>query len=136
MFQCCKQCRLAAASILAVLSGGVQMAWAHHSFAMFDRTKTSTIVGTIKDLDWTNPHCWLDVVAPDASGKTATWGFEANGPSELYKAGWRPSAVIAGDKITVVFHPLRDGRPGGSLMSVTLANGTELGAMPKPPPGS
>ena len=138
MFQHRKQNRLAIASILAALAGGTpaQMACAHHSFAMFDNAKTSTIVGTIKDLDWVNPHSWLDVIAPDPSGKTTVWAFEGNGPSDLYKAGWRRSAIKPGDKITVSFHPLRDGRPGGSLLSVILADGTHLAASPKRPPAS
>jgi len=106
----------AAAIALTLTAGPV---WAHHSFAMFDNTKNQTISGVIKDLDWTNPHSWLDVVA--------------GSPSTLYKAGWRVSAIHAGDKISVTFHPLRDGGPGGSLLGATLADGTVLAAMARRP---
>ena len=118
------------AIVLALAAGP---AWAHHSFAMFDLTKNQTISGVIKDLDWTNPHSWLDVVATDSTGKAVTWGFEAGSPSTLYKAGWRVSAIHAGDKISVTFHPLRDGGPGGSLLGATLADGTVLAAMARRP---
>ena len=109
---------------------------AHHSFAMFDLDRTTSVSGTIKEMQWVNPHAWLQVNVPDASGKTVEWSFESGNPSGLYKLGWRQSALKSGDRITVRFHPLRDGRPGGSLAGVTLANGTELTAERGQPPAA
>jgi len=116
------------AIVLALAAGPAR---AHHSFAMFDLTKNQTISGVIKDLDWTNPHSWLDIEATNSTGEPVTWSFEAGSPSGLYKAGWRMSAIHAGDKISVTYHPLRDGRPGGSLIGAALADGTVLAAMPR-----
>lgn len=115
---------------LAVL-GVMAAPWAlqaHHSFAMFDLDRTTSVSGTIKEMQWVNPHAWLQVNVPDASGKVVEWSFESGNPSGLYKLGWRQSALKSGDRITVRFHPLRDGRPGGSLAGVTLADGTQLPA--------
>lgn len=103
-------------------------AFAHHSFAMFDNSKTVTIEGTIKELQLVNPHSWLQVMAKDDSGKVVEWSFEAGGPQQLYREGWRKSAIHAGDKITVMMHPLRDGRAGGSLVGAVLADGTHVGS--------
>jgi hypothetical protein len=104
------------------------IAHAHHSFAMFDFSKSVELSGTIKAFQWTNPHSWLDVVVKDASGAEVVWGVEMGSPSALYRAGWRQAAVKPGEKVSVMVHPLRDGRPGGSLVSATLADGSKLGS--------
>jgi hypothetical protein len=99
---------------------------AHHSFAMFDFTKTTEITGTVKQFQWSNPHVWLDVIVSDTSGTQTTWGVEMGSPSALYRDGWRQNSVLPGDKVLVVIHPLRDGRSGGSLVSATLPSGVKL----------
>jgi hypothetical protein len=48
---------------------------AHHSFAMFDADKTVTMKGTVKELEWTNPHSWLRIMVVDQAGKTVQWGL-------------------------------------------------------------
>lgn len=101
-------------------------AWAHHSFAMFDATKDVTLDGTIKDIQWVNPHSWIQLIAKDSTNTDVEWSIETGGPAELYRAGWRKSQIKPGDKISILMHPLRDGRPGGSLVSATLADGTKL----------
>jgi len=53
--------------------------FAHHSFSMFDQSKTVSVVGNVKEFEWINPHVWLHVVAL-ADGKT--WSFEAGGPGQ------------------------------------------------------
>ena len=100
---------------------------------MFDRTKTVTIVGEIKKFDYVNPHAWLDITAPDASGKTAEWSVEMSAPIGLKKVGLTPSNLKVGDKITVHAHPLRDGRPGGSFIDVQLADGRVISSVTTPP---
>jgi hypothetical protein len=114
---------------MAVIAGlcGATSASAHHSGAMFDRTKEITLTGTVKEVQWTNPHAWLEVMVPDQTGKPVQWGIEfGGGPQALIRIGFTRSNVKAGDKVTVLAHPLRDGRPGGSFMSVTLADGKVL----------
>lgn len=110
------------------------LSWGHHSFAMFDQVKTVALSGTLKEIQWVNPHSWIQVVAKDDSGNDVEWSIECGGPAQLYRAGWRKSAIKDGDAITIYMHPLRDGRPGGSLVSATLADGTKLGDGGRAPP--
>ena len=108
-------------------------AMAHHSFAMFDRNKTLRIDGVVKEYEWTNPHVWLHIMAADERGKSVQWSFEMQSIAQDTRAGWRADSVKPGDKISVEFHPLKDGTRGGQLMAATLADGKRLG--PPPPDG-
>lgn len=112
--------------VLAVLGALPLAAVAHHSFAMFDMQREVSLDGTVKNFQWSSPHSWLDVVVRDSAGNEVEWGVEMGAPGMLYRHGWRQRSVKPGDKITLVVHPLRDGRPGGSLVSATLADGTRL----------
>jgi hypothetical protein len=112
----------------AMLAGS--SAFAHHSHAMFDSTKQVTLVGTVKELQWMNPHCWLQVLVPDATNPNAAqveWGVEMDSPLAMFRRGWRPESLKAGDKVTVVVNPLRDGEPGGQVVSVVGPDGKPLG---------
>jgi hypothetical protein len=108
-------------------------AFAHHSFAMFDRDKAASVNGVVKEYEWTNPHVWVHVMVPDAGGKPVEWSFEMQSIAQDTRAGWRRDSVKPGDKISVEFHPLKDGTRGGQLMSAVLADGKRLG--PPPPDG-
>jgi hypothetical protein len=115
---------------LSALAGGLILgsvpAAAHHSFAMFDQTKKLTLVGTVKEFQWTNPHSWIQVNVQNGAA-TEEWAIEALSPNVLGRQGWKRNTLKPGDKITVVINPLRDNGKGGNLISVTLANGTVLG---------
>jgi hypothetical protein len=119
-------------------------ALAHHSFAMFDFTRTTELSGTVRGFQWSNPHAWIDVTVADNGGTQSVWGVEMGSPSALYRQGWRQNSLTPGDKVTLVIHPLRDGRTGGSLVSATLPSGVTLmqGGAPgspgssSPPPAS
>jgi len=109
---------------------------AHHSAAGIDRTKSVTLVGTVKQFGWQNPHSWMEVDVPGEAGVVTTWKVEMTSPAFLIRAGWKSSTVKPGDKVTVKVFPLRDGDPGGLFQSVTLADGstlTERAAIPRPP---
>jgi len=102
-------------------------ALAHHSFAMFDNKKEMTLNGTLKELQWTNPHIWVQVMVPDAAtGKEVEWSIEGGSPNNLSRRGWSRNAMKAGDKVVVLIHPLKNGEPGGSLMKLTV-NGKTVG---------
>jgi hypothetical protein len=114
---------VAAASAAFVLIGG-GAALAHHSGAMFDRAKEVSFSGTIKEFQYVNPHSWIEVLVPDGAGeKTVQWSFETEGPNRLQRVGWTRYTLRPGDKVTVRGHPLKDGRPGGSLIDITTADG-------------
>lgn len=101
-------------------------AFVHHSGAMFDPAKEQTLVGTITEFNWTNPHSSFKVSVPGTDGKEDVWAVEMNGPNNLVHAGWKRTTIKAGDKVTVVVHPLRDGKPGGSFVSIVLPDGKKL----------
>lgn len=104
-------------------------ALAHHSFAMFDRDHTVTITGTIKNVEWNNPHVWIWVTVPNASGGEDDWGLESGGPSQMTRMGIRRAMFKAGEKIVCDIHPMKDGRVGGQLTMATLADGTHIDVM-------
>ena len=114
----------AAGALLAgvILSNG-GTAFAHHSFAMFDQNRQVSVTGTVKSFQWTNPHAFIELEAPD--GKL--WSVELNSPNNLVRQGWKRTALKEGDKVTVVLNPLRDGQAGGLFNAVTLPSGQVLG---------
>jgi hypothetical protein len=114
---------LSAAVLLVVLANGAS---AHHSFAMFDNKQDVTLNGTVKELQWTNPHIWVQVMAEDpATGKVVEWSVEGGSPNNLARKGWSRNSLKPGDKIVIVIHPLKNGEHGGSLVKVTV-NGQAL----------
>jgi Family of unknown function (DUF6152) len=98
---------------------------AHHSAAMFDEQKSVTVRGTVKLFQWTNPHCWIQMLVSGPREPTE-WSVEMGSPGQLYNKGWKPGTLKAGDKIVVVIHPLRDGTNGGVFVSATDAAGNPL----------
>ena len=101
-------------------------AYAHHSMNGFDRAKTITITGTVKQFKWANPHSWIELEVPKDNGAVETWNIEMTAPFVLIRAGWRATSLKPGDKVTVVGHPQKSGAPGALFVSVTLANGSTL----------
>ena len=133
---------LAVVLVAAVMASPIQ---AHHSFAAFDMTKTLTVLCTVKEFQWVNPHTWLIVTAPNSAGELQEYRFEGVPPAILIRGGWTEDTLRVGDRIFLDYHPLKDGQPGGSYVAVTLPNGKRLGtsgssfvpfvpAVP-PPPG-
>ncbi len=117
-------------SSLVVLALLATSAFAHHSRSMFDQTKQVTLVGTVKEFQWTNPHCWIQVLVPDPSNPSAEpveWGIELGAPVELMRKGWKPKSLNPGDKVTIIANPLRDGQHGGLVLSVTGPDGKIIG---------
>jgi hypothetical protein len=108
------------------LAGGAVTAYAHHSTAMYDYRKTKTVTGTVKEFQWTNPHMFIKVLVPDASGNTIEWNVECGTPNINARHGWKKSDVKAGDRITLEINPLRDGSPGATLQWVQLPDGRKL----------
>jgi hypothetical protein len=108
-------------------AAGALPAMAHHSFAMFDNSKTMTLDGTVKEFEWVNPHSWLHIVVVNASGTPEEWAFEMGSPGQLTTQGWKKDTVKVGDKISVSFSPMKDGSHGGSQKGVKLPNGITMG---------
>ena len=106
----------------------------HHSFAMFDSVNKTTISGTVTRFEWTNPHVFIEIDVPGSGGQVKHWSVELGSPSILQRSGWKFSDVKPGEKVTAIVNPLRDGRPGGMLYRLTLADGSMRGNGTAPPP--
>ena len=109
----------------AMVAAGVLFAapaTAHHSFSSFDRDRIAMVAGTVKDFQWTNPHVWIQLLAPGVNGAPAVeWSIEGGSVDTLKRSGgWKKSALKVGDKVVVYFHPLRDGGPGGELINAAV----------------
>lgn len=115
------------AVLIAAATLSVASAHAHHSGAMFDYDKSVTLVGTVKQFQWTNPHCWIELSVPGASG-AEDWSVEMGAPLQLYQGGWKPGTLKPGDEIKVVIRPTRDGTTkAGLFVSAAGADGHVFG---------
>jgi len=101
---------MAVAGVLILLSFSAQ---AHHSGSMFEKDKQITMTGVVKEFQYTNPHSWLVLNVTNEDGTVTAWGFEAEGPSTLLRAGIKKSDFKPGTKVTMTARPMRDGRPAG-----------------------
>lgn len=102
----------------------------HHSFTMFDQSKTVTLRGTVKDFRWTNPHVFIQLLVKDAAGNENEWSIEMTSPEHLARAGWWPGTLKPGDKVSIVIHPMHNNVKGGQYLSGTGPNGPLIGAPP------
>jgi hypothetical protein len=102
-------------------------ATAHHSAAMFDDQHRVKLSGTVRKFQWSNPHCYVQLVVTNDKGKEVEWSLEMAGPMYLYNLGFRPSTLKSGDKLSVTIAPLRNGSSGGLLVEAITADGKRLG---------
>jgi hypothetical protein len=116
---------IARALVLFLLAGGVP-ALAHHSASMFDDTKVVELTGTVKELQWSNPHIWLQVIV-DEKGAKKEWSIEGGSPNTLSRQGWRSTTFKPGDVVTVRLNPMKDGTPAGSFVGAKFSDGRTIG---------
>ena len=77
-------------------------ALAHHSTAAeFDNSKPITFTGTVKKIQWMNPHIYTLVETKGSDGKPVVYRVEGGPPNALYRQGWRMDTLHVGDTITV-----------------------------------
>lgn len=118
----------AAVILVAVGVLSVTTAWAHHSFAAYEPSKQVKLIGVVTEFKWTNPHVYIQLDAQESTGgETKRWLIECASTSILNRAGWRFNLIKAGDKVTVIVAPLRNGEPAALLKQMTLADGTKYG---------
>jgi hypothetical protein len=103
---------------------------AHHSTAMFEWGTEKTLSGTIERYEWTQPHTFIWIMVPGKQGKAREWGLEGMSPSWLGRRGWSLHSLNTGDKVAIVYYPLKDSRPGGFYVRVTAPDGKTLEALP------
>ena len=98
--------------LLLAVAGSARTTAAHHSAAMFDDQKVVELKGTIKEMQWKNPHVWIQVVVDD-HGKPTEYSLEAGSPNTLSRSGWKSTTFKAGDEVTVRMNPMKDGSSAG-----------------------
>jgi hypothetical protein len=113
--------RRALAGVAALALAGA--AFAHHSFAMFDRDKEVVLTGVVHEFQWTNPHAFIEFDVPGEKGPPERWSVEMNSPNNLTRQGWKWGYLKSGDKVTVTLNPLRDGKKGGLFVAIVLPDG-------------
>lgn len=123
--QCSKGFRWRA-SLAGALLCVATASFAHHSTAAYDQTKPMRLSGTVKEMQWTNPHSWIQIVVPGKAGKTTEWAIEFGNPVINLRNGWKRNDVKPGDKVSMVIYPQRDGSAHGTLATITLASGRTL----------
>lgn len=112
--------RLTTLALAAASFCQVGPAAAHHSSAMFDGQKLIEVTGVVREFQYTNPHSWLLVDVTNEDGSVTTWGFEAEGPSTLMRAGIRMSTLPPGTEITIRGNPMKDGRPAAAWVDAVV----------------
>jgi hypothetical protein len=112
--------RITIAAVLGVAAG---LAWAHHSFAMFDQSRQVTVVGKVTEVQWTNPHVWIFLEGAPVGGKKERWGVEFTSKVHLTRRNFTSDMVKVGDNVEFTVNPYHDGKPGGRFVAVKMASG-------------
>ena len=113
-------------AVAALLAAAVPV-WAHHAFAAeFDANKPVKMQGTVKKMDWINPHAWIHIEVKDKDGKVTPWMIEAAAPNALLRRGWTKQSLLPGTEILVEGYQAKDGanRANGSI--ITFTDGKKL----------
>jgi hypothetical protein len=112
---------------LAVLYG-TGSAWAHHGYAAYDETTTLSLKATITSFEMQNPHSTINFTVTDEHGKTEDWVAEGGNVRLLVEEGWTRDILKPGDKVTIYFHPAKNGSHAVNLEKVELPDGRSLWA--------
>ncbi len=107
----------------AMAVGIVSPALSHHSHAMFDYAKQVPVKGTVTEFVYRNPHGFLYIDVKGENGETQKYWVEMSNLTQMVTRGIGKTTFKAGDTVTVNLHPLLDGRPGGSYITIVAADG-------------
>jgi hypothetical protein len=105
---------------------------AHHGNSAYDETARVPIKGVVTEFVWTNPHSQIYLDVKGKNGKVVKWGIETNSPGILSRAGWTRHSLQAGDEVTIILCPAKNGEPvayigsGDPGTKVILKDGREL----------
>jgi hypothetical protein len=111
---------------IGLLGAAALPALAHHSTVMFAKDKEVTLTGTVTQFTYTNPHAYIRVMVPGASGPAVEWRIETEASVVLGRAGIESKALQPGEQVTLRAYPLKGGQPGGWLIDLVKADGTVI----------
>ena len=100
-----------------------RVAQAHHGWVDFDEKTELTIQGTVTAFYFVNPHCVVEFDAPDEKGRVQKWQGEFGSKLELSRLGWNASSLEAGEQLTFIGHPPKDGSRSIHVIKIRKANG-------------
>jgi hypothetical protein len=100
---------------------------AHHSFsAEFDQNKQVTLDGKVVQMEWVNPHSWLQIDVTKADGTVEHWKIEGGSPSVLLRLGWNRNSLPAGTRIKVIAFQAKDGSLRASSRDIEFPDGRKM----------
>jgi uncharacterized protein DUF6152 len=125
---------LLAGLVVIVLLGFMSSpALSHHSFAMYDQTKTKIVTGKLTRYVPGANHAQLLFLLLDEEGKPVMkdgkplqWGVEMGSAAAMSRQGVTAKAFPEGTVFTVRLYPLRDGRNFGALAGMLIHCGNAL----------
>lgn len=123
-------------AIAGVLLSFALPVFAHHSYAVFDLSKSASVDGAVAKLEWTNPHTFVWMYVRSKTGEYQLYSFENGSVSMLKRFGWTQTTFRVGERITLEYFPLKDGRNGGYFIKATHADGRVTTGDPYAPGGS
>ena len=99
--------RLLTFTVAAAAAAGIT-ASAHHSFgATYDVNKQIKLDGKLVQFVYRNPHSFVTVDVPDASGMPQRWSLEWGGTAQLANAGVKRDSLKLGDEVKIIANPSR-----------------------------
>jgi hypothetical protein len=106
----------------------VAPALAHHSNAPFyDSSRRVEAEGPVTKFIFRNPHGFLYLNAPDATGQVVEWQIELGAPISLSRTGWTPDTLKPGMIIKVSGAPSRaEGSHGMCCVRITKPDGSPI----------
>jgi hypothetical protein len=110
--------------------------WAHHGATEYDMTKIVSLSGTVKEFDYVNPHTLVTFTVKDDSGRAVEWQGELPSPNLLSRRGWSRSTLKAGDSVTIIGAPAKNGEKGMQIKKLVFPDGHELPGTVLPPDSS
>lgn len=115
----------AVAAVLGLLATAPTLS-AHHSTAMYEMANPTTISGTVKRFEWTNPHAFIYLEVKDEKGNAVEWEIELMSLNHLRSYGWVRTTVKPGEVITCTGGRAKSGAPSMISALLKLPDGREL----------
>lgn len=128
-----------AAIVLTGITTGSPLA--HHSFAMYDRSKIYVLTGVVDNLNPDPSHLQIvfvplndarDALVRDSDGERMTWAVDMQGAAASAREGVSRGNFPRGTVFSVALNPLRNGEPGGTRVGPLFRCPQGSGSAPAP----